>query len=149
MPVDGADPVGPVGVFESGARASANIFLARGSSFPLAVLEEGNEVARFVCSYLMGKRMERPIPSQGNAGSTLVNGLGVLLLTFPHLKPTAASRSGKSGDEPARVLSIRATRRRPSLLAARRMPGRSVRGAGYCVMVQGGSVRGACPPCRV
>ena len=90
-----------MGVFESGARATK--FFARGSSFLLALLEERDEVARLVGFSLMGKRIERLLLSRGNTGSTLVKDLGVFGLTFPHLKPTAASRSGRSGDKPARV----------------------------------------------
>ena len=36
VPKDGVGPTDPVGVSESGARASGNIFLAQGVSFPLA-----------------------------------------------------------------------------------------------------------------
>ena len=52
-----------VGVFESGARASGNKFLGRGGSIPLALLEEGDEVAKLVRSSLMGRRIERPLLS--------------------------------------------------------------------------------------
>ena len=90
-------------VFKSGARAGGNIFLARGDLFPLALFEEGNEVAKLVDSSLMGKRVERPILSRGNTGSSLAKNLGVLGLAFPHLKPTTSSRSGRSEDENARV----------------------------------------------
>ena len=92
-----------MGVFENGARASGNKFLARGGSFPLALLEERDEVSRLVGSSSMGKRIERPLLSRGNTGSKFIKDVGVYGLAFPHLKPTAASRSGRSGDEPARV----------------------------------------------
>ena len=58
-------------VFESGARANGNEFLARGGSFPLALLEEGDEVAKLVGSSLVGKRIERPLLSRGNTGSNV------------------------------------------------------------------------------
>ena len=93
----------PVGVFESGARASRNKFLARGGSFPLALLEERDEVAKLVGSSLMGKRIERPLLSRGDTDSNLGKDLGAYGLAFPHLKPTAALRSERGGDEPVRV----------------------------------------------
>ena len=92
-----------MGVFENGARASENKIIARESSFPLALLEERDEVSKLVGSSLMGKRIERRLLSRGNTGPNLVKDLGVSGLAFPHLKPTAASRSGRGGDEPARV----------------------------------------------
>ena len=64
---DGAGPVAPVGVFESGARASGNTFFARGSSFLLALLDERDEVARLVGSSLLRKMIERPLLSRGDA----------------------------------------------------------------------------------
>ena len=63
----------------------------RGGSFPLALLEEGNEVANLDDSSLMGKRMERPLLSRVNTGSSLTKDPGVVVLAFPHLKPTATS----------------------------------------------------------
>ena len=107
MPKDEAGPVNPLGVSKSGARAGGDIFLARGGSFLLALLEEGDEVGELVDSSLMGKRIERLLPSRENTGSSLARNLGVLGLAFPHLKPTASSRSGGSGDEPARILGRR------------------------------------------
>ena len=103
MPKDETGPVDPLGVFESGARASGNKFLARGGSFPLALFEEGDEVFKLFDSPSMGQRIERPLLLRGNTGTNLEKNLGVLELAFPHLKPTAASRSGRSGDEPVRV----------------------------------------------
>ena len=38
----------------------------------------------------MGKRIERPLLSRGNTGSSLAKDLVVLLLAFPHLKAIAA-----------------------------------------------------------
>ena len=80
----------------SGARVGGNIGPTRGGSFPLAPLEKGNEVANLDDSYLMGKGMERPLLSRGNTGSSLAKDLGVLVLAFPHLKPTATSWPGRS-----------------------------------------------------
>ena len=39
----------------------------------------------------MGKMIERPLLSQGNTGSSLAKDVGVLVLAFPHLKPTATT----------------------------------------------------------
>ena len=69
---DGAGPVDPVGVFDSGARASGNYFLARGGFFPLAILEERDKVAKLVGSFLIRKKIERPLLSRGDTGSNLV-----------------------------------------------------------------------------
>ena len=63
----------------------------RECSFPLGVLEKGDEVANLVDSSFMGKRIERPLLSRGNTGSSLAKDLGVLVLAFAHLKPTATS----------------------------------------------------------
>ena len=73
-----------------------NIGLTRGGSFPLALLEKENEVANLDDSSLMGKRIERPLLSQVNTGSSLANSLGFLVLAFPHLKLIAASWRGRS-----------------------------------------------------
>ena len=99
MREDGAGPADPVGVFTSGARVVDNISLAREGSFPLAILEKGNEVANFDESSLMGKRIDRPILSRGNTGSSLAEDLCVLVLAFPHLKPTATSWPARSALE--------------------------------------------------
>ena len=88
---DEAGAADPVGVFMSGARVVGNISPTREGSFPLALLEKGNEVANLDDSSLMGKRIERPLLSRGNTGSSLAKDLGVLVLAFPHLKPTATS----------------------------------------------------------
>ena len=63
MREDKAGLADPVGVFMSGARVGGNIGPTRGGSFPLALLEKGNEVANLDDSSLMGKRMERPLLS--------------------------------------------------------------------------------------
>ena len=70
-----------------------NIGPTRGGSFPLALLEKGNEVANLDDSSLIGKRMERPLLSRLNTGSSLTKDLGVLVLAFPYLKPTATTWS--------------------------------------------------------
>ena len=80
----------------SGARVGGNISPTREGSFPLALLEKGNEVANPDDSSLMGKRIERPPLSRGNTGSSLAKYLGVLVLAFSHLKPTATSWPGRS-----------------------------------------------------
>ena len=64
-------------------------------SFPLSILEKGDEKAHTVDPSLMGKRIERPLLSRGNTGSSLTKDLGVLVLAFPHLKPTATSWPGR------------------------------------------------------
>ena len=56
----------------------------------MCLLERGDEVANLVDSSLMEKRIERPLLSRANTGSSLARYLGVLL-AFPHLKPTATS----------------------------------------------------------
>ena len=67
----------------------------REGSFPLGLLEKGDEVPDLVHSSLMGKMIERPRLSRGNTESSLAEDLGVLVLAFPHLKPTATSWSGR------------------------------------------------------
>ena len=78
MHEDGAWLADPVGVFMSGARVGDNTSPTRGCSFPLALLEKGNEVANLDDSSLMGKRIERPLLSRGSTGSNLAKDLGVL-----------------------------------------------------------------------
>ena len=67
---DGAGPADPVVLFMSGARVGGNISPTRESSFPLALLEKGNEEATLNDSSLMGKRIERPLLSRGKTGSS-------------------------------------------------------------------------------
>ena len=85
-----------------------NIGLTRGGSFPLALLEKENEVANLDDSSLMGKRIERPLLSQVNTGSSLAKDLGVLMLTFPHLKPTAITWPERGEGEHVRLRGRRA-----------------------------------------
>ena len=87
MREDKAGLADPVGVLMSGARVGGNIGPTRGGSVPLALLEKGNEVANLDDSSLMEKRMERP---------SLTKDLGVLMLAFPHLKPTTTSWPARS-----------------------------------------------------
>ena len=95
---DEAGPVDPVDVFKSGAQAGGNSFLAREHSFPLILLEKGDEVAKLADSSLKGKIIERPLLSRGNTGSKFAKYPGVLLigLAFPYLNPASISRSGRS-----------------------------------------------------
>ena len=79
----------------SGAQVGGNISPTREGYFPLALLEKGNEVANLNDSLMMGK-IERPLLSRGNTRSSLAKDLGVLVLTFPHLKATATSWPGRS-----------------------------------------------------
>ena len=95
MREDKAGLADPIGVFMSGARMGGNIGPTRGGSFPLALLEKGNEEANLDDSSLMGKRIERPLLSRGNTESSFAKDLGVLVLEFPHLKPTATSWPGR------------------------------------------------------
>ena len=104
----------PVGVFMSGAQVGGKIGSTRGGSFPLALLEKGNDYS------LMGKRIERLLLSRGNTGSSLAKDIGVQVLAFPHLKPTTTTWSERVEGELRRV-----TRRRSSLIAARRVAGGS------------------------
>ena len=80
----------------SGARVGGNINPTREGTFPLGLLEKGDEVANLDDSSLMGKRIERPLLSRGNTGPSLVKNLGVLVLAFPHLYPTATSWPGRN-----------------------------------------------------
>ena len=80
----------------SGARVGGDIGPTREGSFPLALLEKGNEVANLDDSSLMGKRMERPLLSRVNTSANLAKDLGVLVLAFPQLKPTATSWPARS-----------------------------------------------------
>ena len=75
----------------SGARAGCNIGLTRGGSFSLALVEKRNGVANLDDSSLMEKWIERPLLSRVNTGSSVAKDLGVLVLAFPHLKPSATS----------------------------------------------------------
>ena len=88
-----------MGVFMSGARMGGNISPTREGSFPLAFLEKGKEVANLDDSSLMGKGIERPLLSRGNTGSSLAKDLDVLVLAFPHLKPTATTWSERGEGE--------------------------------------------------
>ena len=80
-----------------------NIGPTRGGSFPLALLEKGDEVANLDDSSLMGKRIERPLLSRGNTGSSLAKDLGVLVLAFSYLKPTATTWSERGEGEHVRL----------------------------------------------
>ena len=46
-------------------------------------MEKGDEVANLVYYSLMGKRIERPLLSRGNTGSSLAKYLGVLNVGLP------------------------------------------------------------------
>ena len=96
---DGAGPVYPVSVFMIGARVGGNIRPTRQGSLPLRLLEKGDDVANLDDSSLMAKRIQRPLLSRGNTGSSLAKDLGVLVLAFSHLKPTATSWLGRNGLE--------------------------------------------------
>ena len=67
------------------------MFLPEEALFRYALLEKGDEVANLADSSLMEKRTERPPLSRANTGSSLAKDLDVLVLVFPHLKPTAIS----------------------------------------------------------
>ena len=95
MREDGAGSVDPVGVFMSGAWVGDNIGPTREGSFPLGLLETGDEVANLDDSSLMRKRVEPPPRLRGNTGSSLAKDLGVSVPAFLHLKSTAASWSGE------------------------------------------------------
>ena len=85
-----------------------NIGPTRGGSFPLALLEKGNEVANLDDSSLMEKRIERPLLSRANTGSSLAKDLGVFVLAFPNLKPTATTWSERGEGEHVRLGGRRA-----------------------------------------
>ena len=92
----------------SGARVSGNTGPTRGGSFLLALLEKENEVANLDDSSLMGKGMERPLLSRVNTRSSLTKDLGIVVLAFPHLKPTATTWSKRGEGEHVRVGGRRA-----------------------------------------
>ena len=75
-----------MGFFWSGPRASSNNVFTREGSFPLCLLEKGDEIANLVDSSLMKRKTERPLLSRANTGSSLAKDLGVVVLAFPHLK---------------------------------------------------------------
>ena len=52
-------------------------------SFPLGLGRKGDQVANLVDSSLMGKRIERPLLSRGNTGSSLAKDLGVFFVGLP------------------------------------------------------------------
>ena len=79
MREDKAGLADPVGDFMSEARVVGNIGPTREGSCPLVLLEKGNEVANLDDSSLMGKRIERPLLSRGNTGSSLAKYLGVFV----------------------------------------------------------------------
>ena len=83
----------------SGARVGGIIGPTREGSFPLGIIEKGDEVANLDHPSMIGKRIERPLLSRGNTGSSLAKDLGVFVLAFPNLKPTATSWPGRSGLE--------------------------------------------------
>ena len=95
MGEDAAWPLDPISVFMIGARVGGNISPTREGSFLLGLLSKWDEVANLDDSSLMGKRIERPLLSQRNTGSSLAKDLGVLVLAFPHLKPTTSSWPGR------------------------------------------------------
>ena len=80
----------------SGARVGGDIGPTREGSFPLTLLEKGNKVANLDDSTLLGNRAKRPLLWRVNTGSSLGKDLGVLVLAFPQLKPTANSWPGRS-----------------------------------------------------
>ena len=108
MREDGAGLTDPVGVFMNGARVGGNIGPTRGGSVPLALLEKGNELANLDDSSFMVKRIERPLLSRVDTGSSLAKDLGVLVLAFPHLKPTATTSSERGEGEHVRLGGRRA-----------------------------------------
>ena len=84
-----------MGVFWGEVRASGNDVFTRGGTFPLGLLEKGDNVANLVGSFLMQETTERPLLSRAKTRSSLAKDLGVLVLAFPHLKSNATSWSEK------------------------------------------------------
>ena len=122
----------------SGVRVGGNIGPTRGGSFPLALSEKGNGVAN-IDSSLMGKRIERPQLSRGNTGSSLAKDLGVLVLAFSYLKPTATTWSERGEGEHVRLGGRSAIAASSSLRDAW-LGGAALESAGFRAMVEGGSV---------
>ena len=71
-----------------------NIRPTREGSVPLGLLEKGDKVANLVDPYLMRKRLEHATVARGHRIEPRKD-LGVLVLDFPHLKPTATSWTGR------------------------------------------------------
>ena len=124
---DEAGSVDFVGVFWSGARESDKNLFTRGSSFPLCLLEKGDEVANLVDSSLTEKTDRAPAVIASKHRIEPRKYLGVLVLAFPHLKPTSTAWSGRGGDEHIRVKRRRAVA--ASYIVARRVPGGGARTA--------------------
>ena len=61
----------------SGARVGGSMSPTQEGSFPLGLLEKGDEIAHTVDPSLMGTRIERPLPSRGNTEWILANDLSV------------------------------------------------------------------------
>ena len=143
---DGAGPIDTVGVFQSAVRASGVKFLARGGSFSLAVLEERDEVAKLVGSSLMEKNDRAPAIIVRRRRMKSCERSRCKWVDFPTPQTNRRFTVRKKWRRTRSCMM--ATRRHRSLLAARRVPGGNVQGAGSYVMVQGGSVWGACLHCR-
>ena len=75
----------------SGAQVGSNLRRTLEGFFPLDLLEMGNKVANVIDSSLMGKKGRAPATVAREHRIEPFKYLGVLVLAFPHLKPTATS----------------------------------------------------------
>ena len=97
MREDERGPADPVDDFENGAPVGGNEGSTGKGFCPVDLVGKGDEVASFVDSSLIGKRVERPPLLRGNAESSFTRDFGVSVLAFPHLRPTATAWPGGEG----------------------------------------------------
>ena len=87
----------PVDDLKNGARVGGNKGSTGKGFRPVDLVGKGVEVANLVDSSLTGKRVGRPPILRRNAKLSLNRDLGVSVLAFPHLKPTATAWPGGEG----------------------------------------------------
>ena len=66
---------------------------------PVNLVGKGDEISILVYSSLIRKRVEPPPFSRGNAESSFNRDLGVSVLAFPHVRPTATAWPGSEGGD--------------------------------------------------
>ena len=79
-----------------------NIRPTRESYFLLDLSEKGNEVANLIDTFMMEKRIERPLLSRGNTVPSLAEDLGVYCWLSHNPKQTATTWSGRDEGEHVR-----------------------------------------------
>ena len=80
-------------------------------SFPLSILEKGDEKAHTVDPSLMGKRIERPLLSRGNTESILANDLSKGWRRLKRVPPSPNYATAE-GNDAVSAGSLRRTRTR-------------------------------------